>query len=426
MNEIDEVFAGKAVPRGNKIVPIAEHRQKRGRRGTSPAWLDDCILRPNGAPFPILANALIGLRAMMPDAFAYDEMLCMTVLRRPLDEDPSFQVQPITDSDISIVQDRLQHAGLSQLSRDVVYQAVTHRAHECRFHPIRDWLDSLEWDGTERLPSLFPVYLGADASAYTAAIGRMFLISMVARIYRPGCKADHLPVLEGKQGTMKSSACRVLGGEWFSDALPDISTGKEASQHLRGKWLIEVAEMHAMGKAEATMLKSFISRDTERYRPSYGRAEVMEPRQCIFVGTTNQSAYLRDPTGGRRFWPVKTGRIDVDALASDRDHLFAEAVARFHRNEPWWPNKDFEAKHIAPEQEARYEGDTWEETIRDFIATRSKVLVGEIAKEALHFETSRIGRADQNRIIAVLEQIGWARQPKDWKGNVPWGPAPRA
>ncbi|WP_095201644.1 virulence-associated E family protein [Mesorhizobium carmichaelinearum] len=425
MNEIDEVFAGKAIPRGNKIVPIADLRQKRARRGASPVWLDDCILRPNGSPFPILANALIGLRAMMPDAFAYDEMLCMPVLQRPLDQEP-FQPRPISDSDISIVQDRLQHAGLSQLSRDVVYQAVTHRAHECRFHPIRDWLDSLEWDGTERLPSLFPAYLGADASAYTAAIGRMFLISMVARIYKPGCKADHLPVLEGKQGTMKSSACRILGGEWFSDALPDISAGKDASQHLRGKWLIEVAEMHAMGKAEATMLKSFISRDTERYRPSYGRAEVMEPRQCIFVGTTNQSAYLRDPTGGRRFWPVKTGRIDVDALARDRDQLFAEAVARFRRNEPWWPSKDFEAKHIAPEQEARYEGDTWEETIRDFIATRSKVLVGEIAKEALHFETSRIGRADQNRIIAVLEQIGWARQPKDWKGNVPWGPAPRA
>ncbi|MGO7508889.1 VapE domain-containing protein [Rhizobium ruizarguesonis] len=371
---------------------------------------------------PILANALIALRAILPDAFALDEMARIPVLRHPLDAERGFQPRPVTDIDVSIVQDRLQHAGLKQIGREVIHQAVMHRAHECRFHPVRDWLDNLQWDGINRLPSLFSKYFGSEASPYVAEIGRMFLISMVARIYRPGCKADHLPVIEGRQGTMKSTACKVLGGEWYSDAMPEINNGKDASQHLRGKWLIEVAEMHAMSKAEATMLKSFISRDTERYRPSYGRAEVIEPRQCVFVGSTNQDTYLRDPTGGRRFWPVQTGRINVDALSRDRDQLFAEAVARFKNGEPWWPDKEFEREHIEPEQAARYEPDVWEEAIRAFIRNRTTVLVGEIAKEALHFETNRIGRADQNRIVAVLKQVGWEKRKKDGRGNTPWGP----
>ncbi len=119
---------------------------------------------------------------------------------------------------------------------------------------------------------------------------------------------------------------------------------------------------------------------------------------------------------------MKTGRINIDALSRDREQIFAEAVARFKDGKQWWPDKDFEQTHIEPEQAQRYEADVWEEAIRAYIKTRSTVLVGEIAKDALHFETNRIGRADQNRIIAILKQIGWERRKKDWKGNIPWGP----
>jgi hypothetical protein len=397
---------------------IVEHDREH-----STAWLADCILGETGKPIPNLANVLIGLRALYPATFAFDEMLCAPVITKPLDGKNNFSLRTVTDIDVGIVQDRLQHLGLKRVAKDTVHQAVDMRAHECRFHPVRDYLDGLRWDGQQRVGRLLADYFGSESSLpYAEAVGRMWLASMVARVYRPGCKVDHLPILEGRQGVLKSTACRTLGGEWFSDALPDIGAGKDASQHLRGKWLIEVSEMHAMSRPEAAQLKAFITRQEERYRPSYGRKEVIEPRQCVFVGTTNRDAYLRDETGGRRFWPVKVGKINIDALSRDRDQLFAEAVFLFRGEAPWWPDAEFERTHMAPEQANRYEADCWEESVREYIGTQSKVTVGMVAKEGLYIETSRIGTADQRRITACLERLGWRRQPVAWDGKRWWTP----
>ncbi len=385
-----------------------------------PDWLAECVVGDTGKPLSVLASVLTGLRAEFPDAFAFDEMLAAPLLTQPLVPEPDFVPRVCSDADVSIVQERLQRLGLKRISRDVVHQAIDARAHECAFHPLRDYLNAQRWDGVARLESLFPSYFGSEDTDYTHAIGAMFLVSMVARILTPGCKADHLPVIEGRQGTLKSTGCQVLGGRWFSDSLPDVSSGKDVSQHLRGKWLIEVSEMHAMSRAEATQLKAFITRTDERYRPSYGRKEVLEPRQCVFIGTTNKDTYLRDETGGRRFWPVKAGTINVDALARDRDQLFAEAVARFREGASWWPDKDFEQRHIQPEQAARYEADAWQEPIAAYVDKHDRVTVGEIAREALGIETSRIGTADQRRIAAVLDQLGWRRLPVDWQGKRRW------
>ena len=392
-------------------------------------WLSQCIKDPKGKPIPNVANAITALEhdAEIRDALGYDEMLRAPVLIHqsgiPFDGDVS-EPRPLTDEDVTDFQKWMQHAGLERIPRHTVRDAVDFCARRRSFHPVREYLNSLQWDRQERVGSWLVKWLGAEKHDYVRVIGRLFLISMVARIFDPGCKADYMIVLEGPQGILKSSACRTLAGEWFSDNLPEITAGKDASQHLRGKWLIEVAEMHAMNRAEASQLKSFISRTTERYRPSYGRLEVIEPRQCVFVGTTNKDAYLRDETGGRRFWPVKCSKIDINGLAAERDQLFAEAVLLYQSGRQWWPDPKFETEHIAPQQAARYEGDAWEEDIVRHLSclTERRITVNQIAKDALHIETPRIGTSEQRRIASILTAIGWARGDRGNKGERYWYP----
>jgi hypothetical protein len=407
-------------PAGNGKASSPNGSAAKPQRSKGAAWLALCHKGKSG-PLPTLSNVMLALRSdpATSECIGRDEMFCGAVLMRAMPDSKITATalpRPVTDDDVAGLQEWLQKAGLRRVGKDATHQAVDLRARECAFHPVRDYLNALTWDGTPRLTLWLTTYLGVAETTYSTGIGDKFLISMVARVVDPGCKADHMLVVEGDQGELKSTACEVLAGtKWFSDSLPDITTGKDVSQHLRGKWLIEVAEMHAYNKAEASLLKSFISRTTERYRPSYGRKEVIEPRQCIFVGTTNSEAYLRDETGGRRFWPVKCGTIDIPALTKDRDQLFAEALHRFRQGEQWWPDKKFEKEHIQPEQDLRFEGDAWEEPVREFLRSVSRTTILQVAKSALEFKSDRIGTADARRIAAVLTMIGWKRTKREQK-----------
>lgn len=255
----------------------------RPRRAASAAdWRAGWQMTDDGEPRSNLLNAMVALRHApeLSHLAAYDEMLRAAVLVAPLKPDPKFARRPVTDCDVTEMQERMQQAGLVTLTKDTTHQAVDLRAQECSFHPVREWLDSLKWDGRPRLETWLLRYLGAPTAdddpehaarlrAYICGIGKLFLLAMVARVFQPGCKADYMLVLEGPQGALKSSACRVLAGEWFSDSMPDVHAGKDAVQHLSGKWLIEIAELSAMDKAAASELKAFITRAEERYRPSY-------------------------------------------------------------------------------------------------------------------------------------------------------------
>jgi predicted P-loop ATPase len=406
-------------------ISSAKRAAERALAPDLPPWLEGALYDERLRVMPILRNVTLALRAApeLENAFSFDELARMVMVEAPLPlasgaapRGFSPLPRPLSDVDVSQVQEWLQAAGLPRIGREVMHQAIALRAQERAFHPVRGYLDALVHDGRPRLGGWLTRYTGAAESPYVQAIGRMFLLMTVARIYEPGCKADYVLVFEGPQGAGKSRACRALGGKWFSDSLPDVTRDKEAAQHLRGKWIIEISELSAIGRAESEALKSFISRPVERYRPPYGREEVIEPRQCVFIGTTNRSTYLGDDTGGRRFWPVWVGHVDVAALTADRDQLFAEAVAEYRRGEKWWPGETFERDHIRGEQEKRFEADAWESEIERFVAARARVQVSEIARDALGIVAAKIGTAEQRRISRVLDKLGWTAD-RDWRGR---------
>jgi len=413
-------------PEGIDAKPPSRKRRPAHRKPINGApWLSGCIKDERGRAVPNLANLLVALRAApeLAGAFAYDEMLRATIRMKELpvalggqsaNSDPL--PRPVRDTDVSQLQEWLQHKGMPKIGKDQTHQAVDQRAQECAFHPVREYPEGLRWDKKFRLNHWLADYLGAERSPYATGIGRMFFIAMVARVFQPGCKADYMLVLEGEQGIGKSLDCRIFAGDWFSDSLPDLHH-KDVSEHVRGKWLIEIAELAAMGRAETETLKAFISRETERFRPAYGRKESHEPRQCVFVGTTNKTVYLKDETGARRFWPVKVGFVDAVALARDRDQLFAEAVAAYRAGAQRWPDAKFEREHIKPEQKARYEADPWEQVILDFAEGHSQVRILDIARQALLIETNKIGTADQRRISGVLTSHGWQPGRRDERGR---------
>ena len=235
----------------------------------------------------------------------------------------------------------------------------------------------------------------------------------------PAAKSTTSSSLKDAQGKKKSQALRILGGEWFSDSMPDIHT-KDANQHLRGLWLIELGELSALARGAVELWKSFITRTTERYRPFFGRIPVIEPRQCVFAGTTNKEEYLQDATGNRRFWPIIVGILALAALERDREQLFAEAVQAYRHGEKWWPDEEFEQEHIVPQQDARLQLDVWEPVIAEWLDRSwedDRVRIIDIARDALKIEDGRMGTAERNRITDVLTHLGWKRAKRQAKAR---------
>jgi predicted P-loop ATPase len=328
------------------------------------------------------------------------------------------------DQDTVLLQCWLQSQGLRTVTAWMVDAGVNAVMHEQAYHPVRDWLESLSWDGVSRLETWLARYLGTPQNPYHAHVGRWFLMTMCRRVFEPGCRADYVLVLEGPQGIEKSTLlARLAGTLWFSDNLPDIGT-KDASEHLVGRWLVEIAEMDKFDRAESAAMKAFISRTTERYRRAYAKRTGDEPRQCVFAGTVNHRSYLKDETGNRRYWPIAVGGIDLAGLALVRDQLFAEA---WHHavtlGEPYWPDTMFEDLFIQPEQDARLEADLWEPMVESFLRNQSRVLVHEVVVACVGGGSFHLSTANRNRVIRIMESLGWKRGPRGNGGQRFWFPA---
>ena len=242
-------------------------------------------------------------------------------------------------------------------SKDKIFDAVNVVAQQHRFHPVRDYLDGCTWDGIPRVDTLLIDYMGAEDNEYTRAVTRKTLAAAVARIYRPGCKFDYMLTIRGRQGLGKSAFIAKLGGRWFSDTFTTMQ-GKEAYEQVQGVWIMEVGELAGMRKAEAETIKLYITKQVDRFRPAYGRRMQEFPRQCIFIGTTNENQFLRDTTGNRRFWVVDTpnepARDFWAELTPDTiRQIWAEAVELYKAGETLYLPKDLEA--VAREVQEVYE-----------------------------------------------------------------------
>lgn len=391
----------------------AEDRQAMLAKVRSDAWKADLIVNAKGAPLPHLANALTALRRApeWQDVLQFDEFALSTKVRHaPPWESGVLAPRDWAGRDDSLTADWLQRQGIN-VSTTIAAEAVEVVAKDNTVHPVRDYLSEavLNWDGSPRVQNWLSQYLGAEASPYNAHVGQNFVIGAVARIFQPGCKVDTMPILDGAQGIGKSKAARILAGEWFSDELADLSS-KDASLQVAGAWIIEIAELDAMQRAESTKLKAFLSRRNDRFRPPYGKRVVEVPRHSVFIGSTNADVYLKDETGARRFWPVTVGTIDHNKLEHDRDQLWGEAVKLFQANTPWWITSKEAASAAKEQQDQRYVGDPWDEAIAKFLETRNQTSVKEILQDVLQLALADRGQLQQNRVAKSLRSLGWTRQ----------------
>lgn len=305
-----------------------------------------------------------------------------------------------------------------------VIEAVSVVAHDNSFHPVRNYLHGLEWDRVPRLSSWLTDIMGVEPTDYSSKVGKRWMISAVGRVMSPGCKADSVMILEGAQGAGKSTAMSILGGQWFMDT-PFTLGDKDAFQAIRGKWIIELGELDSFNKAESTKAKQFFSASIDTYRESYGRRTMDVPRQCVFVGTTNQDEYLKDATGNRRYWPVACTKVELEQLRQVRDQLWAEAMFCYLAGDIWWVVRD-EAPLFAEAQEERFVVDEWEGPILTWLeesqigetATGSEILTG-----ALKLDYGHWGKPEQMRVGAIMHRLGWRKRrlPALAKSGVrPW------
>jgi Virulence-associated protein E/Domain of unknown function (DUF3854) len=399
-------------------------------------WKDSLLRgRPRGKEEkgPILSNlsnCVMALR-LAPEwsgVLAYNALKGEIEIKSPA----PFGKKPGTawaDHDNSHVAMWLQSQGINVPST-LAAEAVDVVCRDETFNPLLEYLDSLEWDGVPRLGTGASRYFGSEKEIHNIFF-KKWMISAVARAKEPGCKADCALILEGIQGKKKSTALNALAGdEFFSDQIATLGS-KDASMATRGVWVVELAELESMHRAEIGAVKAFLSVRFDRFRPPYGRQLVTWPRSCVFAGSVNDSRWLRDPTGGRRFWPIKCALLNTKALEDDRGQLWAEAVSEYLDGKPWWIEDDATIAAAEEEQLDRYQGGVWDAIIAEWLVNPTQRMQSDRNGYSTPIEpfTSKVGsvtsadilthaigkdvrnwkRDDEMNVAAALQTLGWER-----------------
>lgn len=406
-----------------------------------PAWTVGLQRTDKGGIRPLLSNIVQILHAH-PDwagVLGFDSYaeLIMKVAPAPwdkaegadgADDDRAFVPTEWGEVDDFKLRHYLSRRWFDAKDRDLM-QAVTLVARQNAYHPLMQRITATPWDGTHRLRTWLIDYLGACTSKafqrlpvdeadkvrqYIELAGPKWLIGAVARVAiaaRPGvstgCQMDNMLVLEGEQGIMKSTALRILGGDWFTDERLDFGN-KDSFLVLQGRWIIEMAELEGLNKADASATKQFITKREDLFRAPYGRKLEKKPRRCVFAGTANHDNYLKDDSGNRRFWPVKCERIEIEALKRDVDQLWAEAYHRFMAGEIWWVLPE-EREIFAVEQEKRYDEDAWHELVAFYVSGRDEVTMGDLLGEAVKLDKPRWDKMAKMRIGSIMRRLGWEK-----------------
>ena len=294
----------------------------------------------------------------------------------------------------------------------LVHEAVQHAAEANAENSVIQWIERLPaWDRTHRLHDWLTDTLGVEKTEYTMAVAHNWPIAMVARAYQPGCKFDHMPVLEGEQGLAKTSFLEVLGGEWYK-SLPMAFGDKDFLQAIQGAWIVEIPDMTGFSRREHGAILATITIRVDEYRKSYGRTTESHPRVAMFAATSETDDYLKDTRGRRRYWPLRCQAINLPALAQMRSQIFAEALARYRAGEPYW----IMPASADAEQMDRSEPDPWAPDVVDqaeimwlkglgdavtanITATRILAELGVLIKDQNQSTRERVG--------AILKENGW-------------------
>lgn len=374
-----------------------------------------------------LHNILLHLRGetQLVGLFALDELSRHVMVTRAPPWPGPDTPRLYSDADITALCAYLEQHALTP-KFDSVKRAIGLVSRENMINPVRERLESFEWDGIARLDHWTVDFLGATDTSFSRQAGARWLISACARILRPGCKVDTMLVLEGPQGARKSSAlaaiASALGEHCFTDRLSKLD-GKDAVIELQGNIIVEIAELDAFRGSQVSTIKAFLSRQTDKIRLPWDATITELPRACVFAGTVNPggAGWLHDATGARRFWPLAVGRIDIDGLKQAAPQLWAEALDRYNHGEEWWITDALVLAEAERAADERYDDDPWAAYIDDYIVGKNIVFVHTVLSDALSMPKDRQDKTARNRVGAHLHRCGFKHQSIRSGGRVVMG-----